>query len=69
MSAQHREGFTDLSRSTGMIAHALGNVTYPTRNFARLLLSVSGKVGLYLESPLFIWAAILRICSIPSAVR
>ena len=34
MSAQHREGFTDLSRSTGMIAHALGNVTYPTRNFA-----------------------------------
>lgn len=34
MSAQHREGSTDLSRSTGMIAHALGNVTYPTRNFA-----------------------------------
>ena len=34
-SCKHREGFTDLSRLSGGIAPAWGNVTYPTRNFAR----------------------------------
>ena len=32
------------------VATALGNVTYPTRNFARLVQAVSSLVGLYLES-------------------
>ena len=33
---RRREGFTDLSRYTNEITLALGNVTYPTRNFATL---------------------------------
>jgi hypothetical protein len=31
------------------VATAPGNITYPTRNFARIIQTVSGSVGLYLE--------------------
>jgi hypothetical protein len=51
---RRREGSTDLSRYTDEITLALGNVTYPTRNFAQLVLNVSRQAGLYLERPLFI---------------
>src|SRR5579864_1367764 len=43
------KGFTDLSRLMDGVATAPGNVTYPTRNFARFLSSVSRGVGLYLK--------------------
>ena len=43
--------------------------TYPTRNFAQFVSSVSEKAGLYLERPRFISAAMARILSMPSLVR
>ncbi len=46
------------------VATALGNVTYPTRNFARLLQSVSGMVGLYLES-----LAVHLICDLADSLH
>jgi len=43
--------------------------TYPTRNFAQFVLTVSGQAGLYLGRPRFILLAMDRISSIPSLVR
>ena len=60
---RRRKGFTDLSRYTNEITLALGNVTYPTRNFAQTCyhglsrgaghfcrpLHVAMQLGLYLR--------------------
>jgi len=45
---RRRKGSTDLSRCTNEITLALGNVTYPTRNFATL-----GPFALLLDESLF----------------
>lgn len=37
-----------------VLTNTRGNVIYPTRNFARLFLTVSRKGGLYLKRPRFI---------------
>ena len=60
-----RWGSTDLSRLNGTGSLPPRAMSYPTRNFARLLLEVSQEAGLYLDRPRFIVPAMARIISTP----
>ena len=58
-----------MSRLSTRLHRRAGQFNYPTRNFARLISSVSKGAGLYLERPRFICSATCRISSTPSLVR
>ena len=51
------------------IASAPGNVTYPTRNFARFIPQVSRWAGLYLDPHRLIRAATWRILFTPATLK
>lgn len=62
-------GFPRYEPVLHVLSRIRGAISYPTRNFARLISTVSRRAGLYLELPLFILSLILRISSTPSQVR
>ena len=64
---QIRRAVRQDSRSIGTPFVQVG--TYPTRNFAHLVYSVSRADGLYLTNPVFIVEAIALISSMPSSFK